>query len=94
VIGEPLICQQCERAFKRQAATGPRPKFCSGACRQRALRLRNRDNVMPPRFWAECPTCHLAYAYVRRLSMSRGWMWVWERECKHRSDPVIHQEAS
>lgn len=36
-----------------------------------------------------CPTCELAYAYVRRLSLSEGWIWVWERECKHKSLPVL-----
>jgi len=47
-----------------------------------------------PTMWAKCPTCDLAYAFVRRLSLSKGWMWVWERECKHKTDPVIHEEAS
>lgn len=42
-----------------------------------------------PTMWAACSTCDMAYVLRRALSMSKGWMWVWARECKHRSEPVL-----
>jgi len=86
-----LTCRQCGTEFEKPNRRGPVPRYCSGRCRAR----HHRDHPTvprPPQTWVKCPTCGLAFAYVRRMSMSRGWMWVWERECKHRSDPVIQED--
>lgn len=36
--GETLNCGQCRMPFKQRNAQGPRPKYCSNACRQAAFR--------------------------------------------------------
>jgi len=41
VKGPYAECQECHRLFERNPR-GPAPKFCSGACRQRAYQYRRR----------------------------------------------------
>lgn len=42
------------------------------------------DSPMPdPQVWPECSECHTAYVMRRGLSFSKGWMWVWQQDCKH-----------
>lgn len=43
-----------------------------------------------PTTWAACGTCEKSYNLVRRYSFGKNeWMWVWERSCRHRSEPVV-----
>lgn len=37
-----LRCEQCHRDFESDSTRGPRPRYCSGACRQAAFRARHR----------------------------------------------------
>lgn len=52
------------------------------------------SEVQPnPSTWPECSECGTAWVLRRALSMSKGWMWVWQRDCRHkRAEPVIHTD--
>lgn len=47
------------------------------------------DNPQPP-VWPVCPTCNVAWAYRKFMSTSRGTVWAWGKDCKHKVDPVLH----
>lgn len=36
-----------------------------------------------------CPTCQTAYIMRRGLSLSKGWVWVWQQDCNHKRGPVL-----
>ena len=42
-----------------------------------------------PNIWPECQTCGVAFAYKRAMSLAMGWVWCWQRECKHKSSAVL-----
>jgi hypothetical protein len=43
-----------------------------------------------PAVWPKCPTCDVAWVLRRGMSISEGWKWVWQRDCKHKTvTPVI-----
>lgn len=39
--------------------------------------------------YPKCPTCGAAYVLRRCMSLSQGWVWLWQRDCKHRSPPEV-----
>ena len=48
-------------------------------------------DLMPePVMWPECSECGAAYVMRRGLSLSKGWLWHWARDCKHKkAEPII-----
>lgn len=43
-----------------------------------------------PQVFPKCSTCEAAYVYRRGLSLSKGTIWYWSRDCKHKSEATIH----
>lgn len=39
--------------------------------------------------WPECSRCNVAYVLRRCLSMSQGWLWLWQPDCKHKSTAAL-----
>lgn len=37
------------------------------------------------RVWPKCPTCDTAYVIRRCFSLSKGWLWLFQRDCKHKA---------
>jgi hypothetical protein len=47
-------------------------------------------NPTDPTYWPACPDCETAWVLRRGLSISKGWTWVWQCDCKHkRAEPVF-----
>jgi hypothetical protein len=45
-----------------------------------------------PVAWPKCSQCDVAFVLRRMLSLSQGWLWLWQRDCKHKSaETVIEQ---
>lgn len=41
-------------------------------------------------FYPVCSTCGVAWVYRRCLSFATGgYRWLWQRDCKHKSEPRI-----
>lgn len=58
-------------------------------------------SLMPdPEVWPECSECHVAYVLRRCLSLSQGYVWLWQQDCKHgrkgspQPDAVIAERAA
>jgi hypothetical protein len=47
-------------------------------------------NNPQPNIWPACTTCGEPYVYRRGLSMSKGFMWAWMRDCKHKAGAELH----
>ena len=54
---------------------------------------RTDAEIMPdPQVWPKCSTCDVAWVLRRALSITKGWIWVWQRDCKHKqAEPVIER---
>jgi hypothetical protein len=50
------------------------------------------EQVNPqPVIYPVCSTCEAPYVLRRAYSLSKGMMWVWQRDCKHKTaDGRIH----
>ena len=46
------------------------------------------DNPVP-RVWPQCDTCDTPWVWRRALSLSKGYMWVWSPDCKHKTNPSL-----
>lgn len=42
-----------------------------------------------PNLWPTCTTCETPWVWRRCLTLS-GAKWMWTRDCKHKSGPVLH----
>ncbi len=47
-------------------------------------------NPYNPQAWVECSECSTAWVLRRGMSLSQGWIWIWQSDCKHRkADPRL-----
>jgi hypothetical protein len=45
-----------------------------------------------PTMWVRC-TCGVDYVYRRCMSLAKGWVWAWQRDCKNtRNLPAAQHE--
>jgi hypothetical protein len=50
------------------------------------------EPLAEPTLWVRC-TCGVDYAYRRVLSLGKGWVWQWVRDCKNtREQPAKDHE--
>ena len=47
-----------------------------------------------PKAWPKCPTCDVAWVLRRCLSFTEGWIWAWQRDCKHKGVAPVVEEAA
>lgn len=78
-----ITCAHCGDDFTHSATKGPKPKYCSGRCRQAAHRARH-DGVIPARsrrhqilgeridFIWRCPTSKPVRAFIESLYRETG----------------------
>ena len=52
------------------------------------------DVTPDPLSWPECPTCHTAYVLRLAHLIAGGHTWVWQRDCKHKVEPKLNNDAS
>lgn len=52
-------------------------------------------DVQPdPKVWPECSECGVAWVLRRAMQFPKGYIWVWQRDCKHRkAKPRLNTEA-
>jgi len=36
-----------------------------------------------PEIWPACSDCDVAYVHRRMFSLTKGWIWAWQQDCKH-----------
>jgi hypothetical protein len=60
------------------------------------LSLTELASIQPnPQAWPQCPTCHHPYVLRRTMVFLTDKpckledQWVWQRDCKHRTPPVV-----
>lgn len=52
------------------------------------------DDLMPnPTVWAQCSECGTDYVMRRWWSLSKGWIWLWAIDCKHKKAEAIPVNA-
>ncbi len=48
------------------------------------------DLKTDPQAWVECSECETAWVLRRCMSLSQGWIWVWQPDCKcKKADPRL-----
>lgn len=54
------------------------------------------DHINPdPEAWPACAECEVAWVLRRCLSLTKGWIWLWQRDCKHKKlEPVIKKATA
>lgn len=51
-------------------------------------------DVQPnPTVWPECSECGVAWVLRRAFTLTQGTMWVWQRDCKHKVEPILNPGA-
>jgi hypothetical protein len=46
---------------------------------------------VPAKAYTEARTCDTPFVLRRGLSMSKGWIWVWSRDCKHKGPKATYE---
>lgn len=46
-----------------------------------------------PTVWPKCSQCDVACVLRRMLSFTEGWIWVWQRDCKHKTAELVIETA-
>lgn len=42
-----------------------------------------------PAVWPACSECDVAYVLRRMMSIREGWLWLWQRDCKHKNAEAV-----
>jgi hypothetical protein len=51
------------------------------------------DITPDPVSWPECPTCGVPYVLRHAMRLGVGHTWVWQRDCKHKVEPILNSQA-
>lgn len=47
------------------------------------------DANFQPQLWPECPSCNVPWVWRRYISLGRGYVWAWSKDCKHKAQPMM-----